>query len=171
MAPSFVDWSSPAQGLGYLAFALAVFAFLQRCDARLKRWMLLQSLVYALHFALLGAWAAVASLLLAALRLGLSLRTRSRSVMLILMALTIGLSLVLVRSWIDALPLAASLLATYALFRCEGAAMRWVLLGSTLLWLVHNGFVGSIGGLALEVAIAIASLITLWRMRLLPVRT
>lgn len=163
--PDWVDWASPAQCLGYAACGLAVLAFLQRNDRRLKQWMLIKSVVYALHFALLGAWPAVVSMILAMLRLGLSLRTRAWSVALILMAATLGLAFVLVREWVDALPLLASLLATYALFRCEGVRMRFVLLASTALWLVHNVMVGSVGGVALEILIGVASVLTIFRLR------
>jgi hypothetical protein len=62
------------------------------------------------------------------------------------------------------LPVAASCLATVAVFRMRGVVMRFSLLICTLLWLVNNGLSGSIGGTVLEAIIAIVNVTTILRL-------
>ena len=80
-----------------------------------------------------------------------------------------GLSLVcgamLYTSWVSWLPILASVLGTYALFFLKGVPMRFVMLWGTALWLVHNYWVGSVGGTVLEAVLCITNLVTLLRMR------
>jgi hypothetical protein len=68
------------------------------------------------------------------------------------------------QGWLSLLPIAASCIGTTALFFLQGARMRALMLVGTLLWLVNNLLVGSIGGSALEAVLALTNLHTLWRM-------
>ena len=71
----------------------------------------------------------------------------------------------LAEGWQSLLPIAASCIGTTALFFMHGRRMRaWMLLG-TLLWLVNNLAVGSIGGSLLEACLALSNLRTIWRWR------
>ena len=63
-----VDWLSPAQLVGYLAFVLGVGCFLQTDDRRFKWFMTGECIAYLVHFALLGNPTAVASSSLSMLR-------------------------------------------------------------------------------------------------------
>ena len=72
-----LDWFSPAQCFGYLAFVMGVGSFLQTDDRRFKWFMVGECAAYLAHFGLLGNPTAVASSFLSMLRSGLALRTRS----------------------------------------------------------------------------------------------
>ena len=117
-----------------------------------------------LHFALLGQWTASAS---ATVSLGRSLaavRYPYKSVGLFFMALSVACGLWLYTSWISWLPITASVLGTFALFFLTHVRMRLVMLSGTVLWLIHNYWVGSAGGTLLEGVLCIVNIFTLVRM-------
>lgn len=158
------DWFSPAQCFGYLAFVLGVGSFLQSDDRRFKVWMTGECLAYVVHFAMLGNPTAVASSLVSTARSLLALRTRSPWVAAAVVAVNLGLGWALATKASDWLPLAASCLGTLALFLMQGIPMRLVMLCGTGMWIANNLIVGSIGGTALEVVVAVANLTTIVRL-------
>jgi hypothetical protein len=159
-----IDWFSPAQCVGYVAFVLGVGGFLQRDDRRFKQFMAAECLAYIVHFTLLGNPTATASSAVSMLRSVLALRTRSRWVVAFVLALNLGLGLSLAHRASDWLPLTASCLGTLALFLLEGVQMRALMLCGTALWIANNLIAGSIGGTALEIAIGGVNLRTTWLM-------
>lgn len=160
-----IDWFSPAQCVGYVAFVLGVGCFLQSDDRRFKLFMAGECLAYIVHFALLGNPTAVASTSVSLLRSLLALRTRSLWVVALVISLNVGLGLAFVRQPSDWLPLTASCLGTLALFLLQGIPMRLVMLCGTCLWIVNNVITGSIGGTALEVIVAGVNIATILRLR------
>ena len=159
-----IDWFSPAQCVGYVAFVLGVSSFMQRDDRRFKQLMAAECLAYIFHFALLGNPTAVASSTMSLLRSVLALRTRSVWVAAAVIAANLALGLSLAHKASDWLPLCASCLGTFALFLLRGVPMRLVMLGGTGLWIANNLIAGSVGGSALEIVIACVNLRTTWLM-------
>jgi hypothetical protein len=155
---------SPAQVVGYIALALGITAFLQKSDQRLKFYNASQSLVYALHFVLLGHLPACASSLVSSLRSFLALRYRSWWLGAAMIAANVGLGVAFAQSAAGWLPVIGSCIATVAIFTMQGIPFRVVLLSSTLLWLANNIITGSIGGTVLEVANAAINIWTMIRM-------
>jgi hypothetical protein len=96
MSSMMIDWFSPAQCVGYVAFVLGVGCFLQSDDRRFKLFMAGECLAYIVHFALLGNPTAVASTSVSLLRSLLALRTRSLWVVALVIALNVGLGLAFV---------------------------------------------------------------------------
>lgn len=160
----FSDWFSPAQCVGYVAFFLGVSSFLQKDDRRFKLFMAAECLAYVVHFSLLGNSTAVASSTMSVLRSLLALRTRSRWLAFGIIAINLALGAALAQRPSDWLPLGASCLGTYALFMLQGVPMRLMMLCGTGLWIANNVIVGSIGGTALELVIAVVNLVTIGRM-------
>jgi len=155
---------SPAQCLGYLAFVLGVAGFLQKSDHRLKVLIASESLVYVLHFWLLGVPPASASALITAVRTALSLRLRAAWLSVLFVAIHIGAGLTFAKTFSGWVPVIGSCLSTVAVFQMRGVAMRLMMLLSTGCWLANNILSGSIGGVALESVIAIANATTILRM-------
>ena len=156
----------PAQWFGYLAFVLGVACFLQKDDLRFKQFMVAECLSYAVHFAMLGEPTAVASSLVSVARSAVAIRSRSRWWAAFFVGLAIALGIYLARDWLSLLPIAASCVGTTALFLLSGLRMRLLMLVGTLLWVANNLIVGSIGGAALEITIAVANgwtIVQLWR--------
>jgi len=155
---------SAAQCVGYVAFVVGVAAFLQKNDRRLKTLNATESLVYSVHFTLLGNFSAAACSLLAGTRSFLSLKTRSLLLASVIMVVNVGLGFVFAKGIAGWLPVIGSCLATLAIFLLRGVQMRLVLLMSTFLWLANNILSGSIGGTALEATIATVNVVTMTRL-------
>jgi hypothetical protein len=155
---------SAAQSLGYVAFVLGVSAFVQKRDRRLKGLIAAESIVYALHFLLLGNLAASVSALSSGFRTMISLKTRSLAIAVVIIVVNIALALAVANDGAQWLPVIASCAATLAIFRLEGVPLRVVLLGCTLLWLANNILSGSIGGTLLESTIAVVNITTMVRI-------
>ncbi len=159
---------SPAQLAGYAAFAFGILCFAQTDDRRFKIFMALECAAYVLHFALLGQPTAVASTVVSLLRSVAALKARTPAVGLFFIALSLGLGAWLYTGWVSLLPIAASCIGTTALFFLQGLRMRLLMLCGTMLWLLNNLLVGSVGGSLLEACLVVANLWTirrLWRAR------
>jgi hypothetical protein len=159
-----VQLFSAAQCVGYVAFAVGVSAFLQKSDRKLKALNATQSLVYSVHFSLLGNFSAAACSLLAGFRSFAALKTRSPLLAAVIIALNVAFGLVFAKNSVGWLPVIGSCLGTVGFFFMRGVRMRLVLLGGTFLWLANNILSGSIGGTALEATIAMVNLATMTRI-------
>ena len=163
IAGSFV---SPAQLVGYVALVLGVSAFLQRNDTRLKVLIAAESIAYVVHFILLGNYPASGSALVSCVRILTSIKSRAPVWIAIFIGINVAIGVTFAKGFAGWLPISASCLATVAMFRMRGVAMRIVLLVCTLLWLVNNILSGSVGGTALEAIIAVVNLFTVIRLAL-----
>lgn len=155
---------TPAQLLGWLAFGFGMACFAQTDDLRFKIFMALECAAYVLHFLLLGQPAAAASTAVSLARALASIKARTPAVGLFFIGLALAGGLWLSSTWVAWLPVAASCIGTAALFFLQGLRMRVLMLAGTLLWLVHNLLVGSVGGSVLEAFLAGSNLLTIWRM-------
>jgi Bacterial inner membrane protein len=158
------DWLSPAQCVGYLAFVLGVGSFLQTDDRRFKLFMIGECAAYVVHFAMLGNPTAVASSVISTVRSVLALHTRAWWVAGLVVLANLGFGVAVAQRPADWLPLLASCLGTLALFLLQGVPMRLVMLCGTCLWIANNILVGSIGGTALEIVVALVNVMTIIRM-------
>ncbi len=155
---------SPAQLAGYLAFAFGMACFAQLDDRRFKIFMALECAAYVVHFALLGQPTAVASTAVSLARSVASLRWRTPAMGLVFVGLSLALGAWLYRGPLSLLPIASSCIGTTALFFLHGLRMRLLMLAGTLLWLVNNLLVGSVGGSLLEACLAASNGLTIWRL-------
>jgi hypothetical protein len=156
-----VHFFSFAHCVGYVAFVLGVSAFLQKSDRKLKALNASESMVYAVHFTLLGNPSAAACALLSGIRSFLSLKVRSTFLAVLFIVINVGLGFVFAKGYAGWFPVIGSCLATLAIFLMRGVRMRMVLLMSTLLWLTNNILSGSIGGTLLEATIATVNSMTI----------
>lgn len=155
---------SLTQLTGYAAFAFGMACFAQTDDRRFKLFMALECAAYVLHFALLGQPTAVASTAVSLLRSVVSMKARKPWVGLFFVGLSLAAGAWLYSGWVSLLPIAASCIGTTALFFLSGLRMRLLMLCGTLLWLVNNLLVGSIGGSLLEACLAVSNLWTISRL-------
>lgn len=126
-----LDWFTPAQCVGYVAFVLGAACAMQRDDRRFKLFMAAECVAYIVHFALLGNPTPVASMTMSLLRSVLALYTRSLWVAGGVVAVNLALGLALATRATDWLPLAASCIGTLALFLLRGIPMRAAMLCGT----------------------------------------
>ena len=152
------------QALGLCAFAIGASSFLLRDDRQMKLVAGSSGFVWAAHFYLLGAYAGVAVTLLAGLRCFAAAQADLRKLAPVFIVSTLFLGSALANQWPDYLPVAAGVLGATAMFYLRGVAMRLTLLMGTLLWLTHNAWYGSIGGVLGDSLIGATNLLTIWRM-------
>lgn len=153
-----------AQLIGLLACLTGVTAFMQRSDGKLRAQLTLNGVLMALHFFLLGGTAVAINCLLCAVRTWVSGRTRHLAIMLGFILLTLVLTLPQVTHPMQWLTIAGTTLSTYALFRLEGLALRLCMLSSSTVWLLHNVWAGSWGGVLLEGVFFVVNSITIVRL-------
>lgn len=165
-----MNFFSPAQIVGYVAFVLGVSSFLQKTDRRLIVFNACQCTAYTIHFLLLGNFTACGSAFVSAVRSTIVLRYRFKALAAIFIGLNIAVGLFAARSPAGWLPVVGCILGTYGLFFLEGVKMRLAFLTSTVLWIANNFLSGSIGGLALESMIFLTNGTTIVRMLVHPSR-
>ena len=158
------DPFSLAQLVGYVAFSIGVYSFLQRDDRRLKATIGAQAFSYSIHFLLLGSPAAAAASLVTSVRAVLSLYTKSAYVAVAILATNVGLGIVTATRLAGWLPVVASCAGTIAFFFYEGIALRLILLFATACWLANNLILGSIGGTLLELFLGAVNATTCYRL-------
>lgn len=139
-----------AQLIGLLACMIGALAFIQRQDMKLRSLLCLNGALLSIHFLMLGAVAAAISCLLCAVRTWVSGYYRTQAVMLIFMIASCGLVIPYLEHPMQFLTVLGTTLSTYALFRLDGGPLRLCMLASTVVWLIHNIWAGSWGGILLE---------------------
>ena len=113
-----------AQMAGWFAAGAAIIAMLQKSDLRLKQGLIIHTVLYGIHFALLGLPTAVISCVIALARISLSIYTRSLLCAAVLIIFSVATALAVSRSTVEILPLAASVVLTLSLFRFDGIKLR-----------------------------------------------
>lgn len=161
-----MNFLSPAQLLGYVAFVLGVSSFLQKSDKRLIIFNASECVVYTVHFFLLGNFTASGSACVSAVRSLVSLRWRAPAMAAIFIALNIVVGVTAAKHWTGWFPVIGCCIATYGLFFLRGVGLRLAFLASTALWIANNILSGSIGGTALEFCIFATNSTTIIRMLL-----
>jgi hypothetical protein len=92
------------------------------------------------------------------------MRTQSRWVAAVVVLANVAFGVAVAQQPSDWLPLLASISGTLALFLLKGIPMRLLMLLGTSFWIANNMLVGSIGGTALEVVVALVNVYTMVRM-------
>lgn len=153
-----------AQTLGLIAMGTDLYAATHKDDRRLKILIILAGGLFAVHFALLQAWAAVWSEGITVVRVGASLRWRTVKVSLFFMTVYALIAMLTVQTFTDIFPYAASIIGTYAMFHSEGFRMRlWFMAGQSL-WLIYSALHYSIGGTILYALLLIGTARTGWML-------
>lgn len=153
------------QAVGLLALVLCVAAFASKDDDRLMAILILGNVAFAVQFALFGAWTASGVTTVIILRLVLARRMpKSCPAMAAILAITCAVAAVTWSGPLDAIPLVAGIIGTYAMFMLRGVSMRATMVIVSLCWITTNMLIGSIGALAAEVFILVTNLVTIARI-------
>jgi hypothetical protein len=153
-----------AQGIGFIAFFCGISAFFQKDDRTLKVLMVFQGLLLAAHFYMLGALAGAGGALISGTRTGFSLFHIGKFIAPVFYIAAIIIGFAAYQSPVDILPILGSIAGTTAFFYLSGLKMRCLLAVGTILWIIHNALVLSIGPFLMEVFMLSANI---YRLRLL----
>lgn len=153
-----------AQGFGILAAICGLWAMSQPSEKKLKVISLMHRFCYIVHFFLLGLDLAVIANLIGFVRIGISLYSRSWFWVFAVWGISIAAAgLSQPTSFVAVLPIMSSMILTLSFFRLTGAVFRIGLIAGSVLWVVHNIWAGSYGGVVLETGMIIFVLIGWYR--------
>jgi len=154
------------QSIGILASALVICSLLQKSDNNFKIWIALGATIFAVHFALLGAYAGAVVAILNATRTLLSMKFHNANKLLyFFLTLYVIVGIFICDTVIDMLPLFAGALSTIALFKLSGLKMRIAFIITEVGWLTYGIFVQSIGSIINNSFALCANMLTIYRMR------
>lgn len=154
-----------AQTIGFIAFCLGVFSFVQKQDNYLRILMLAQAYTLCLHFVLMGAFTGAIAAFITGTRNGLSVFTWAKKLSPVFYAAILMFGWLTYQSPVDILPVFAGLMGTTAFFFLSHIPMRLTLVCASSLWLVHNIVIGSIGPSLMEAGMIVAGLYRITRMK------
>ncbi len=147
-----------AQGLGFVAFGLGVWAFLCKDDHRFKKFTIAYCAFLVPHFYLLGAIGAAMAVSISTVRTIFSLHGKFKNTAPIFILLYLILGVYRYEIWIDLLPIMGSAVTTFGLFYLKKIPMRLCCAFSSVLWLTHNVIVVSLGPIFMEALLLSANL-------------
>ena len=153
-----------AQLIGLLAMGLDVYATLHKPDKHLIRIHSIGSMLFALHYFLLGAIPGALSELLNGTRAGLSSFTKSRLLAFAFLFLYIALLFIIPENALDTLPFLSSILITIGIYFFHGISMRLFYICGFMLWLIYSIYVMSIGGIIVFLILILTSSITIRKL-------
>ncbi|NDO79814.1 hypothetical protein CJP72_03200 [Citrobacter sp. NCU1] len=154
-----------AQGVGVIAFLIGITTFFNRDERRFKLQLTVYSAIIGVHFFLMGATPAGMSAELNTVRTLISMYTRRLWVMAVFIVLTLVLGLAKLQHAMELLPIMGTLASTWALFRCKGLTVRCVMWCATACWVIHNFWLGSIGGTLIEGSFLVINGLNIIRFR------
>lgn len=162
--PEFFQNQIFIQILGFVALGLGVSALLHKKDNALKVLLSCQSFVLSAHFFLLGANGATVACFVSGTRNLTSIYSKFKHLAIFFITLYVVLGYFRYESWIDLLPLSATIVTTIGFFYLEKIPMRLTVLYATSMWLIHNAIVMSLGPLIMESLIFVANLKTIYSL-------
>ena len=116
-----------------------VYAFMQKDDTKVVKILFISNFFWAWHFFFLEIYTALASALVWAFRLALSLKyKRNVKIFYMIVFITIALWVLTYKNSSSLLPITASIFATYGFFFLEKIKLRLLLLVCSSFWLSYN---------------------------------
>lgn len=154
-----------SQCVGALAAAGDLYATTHKNDRRFMIVIVISSLVWAAHYALLGAWSAVGADLLTSARYLGALYLRKTAVAVIFMSFYLIAIPFTYDGPIDILPYAAGFISTYALFFFHGVRMRLVFIVAHVLWVAYAFTESSVPGVFLNAIMVLSHIRTISQIK------
>lgn len=156
-------WHMMVQGIGFVATVFSLGALVLHDDRKLKFTLGVAGAIWAVHYLLLGAFAACAMTLTTAVRNFTALRWRGLWVQGFFISLPALTAPLFVHSWADTLPVFSTIVVGFAIFNLRGFPLRLCLLAAALLWLAHDALNGSWGGVVTDFISACLNSVMAWR--------
>jgi hypothetical protein len=146
-----------AQSLGLVACAVGLTAFAQTDEKRFKLQLLCFVAVLTVHYYFLDAQIAMISCFLNLIRTITSMKTRDIRFAYFFIALNLAFTLPRLKHFIEFLPIIGTCTTTYMMFIGTNLKTRIGFFCSSCLWLIHNIWALSIGGMIVEFTFAIVN--------------
>lgn len=153
-----------AQTSGFIWMICIWIAFLKTDDLQTIKILFIANIFWWLHFALLGSTAWLSMVIIACLRLALSIKyKKNKKVFIFLIILTI-LVWFFVYDWIySLLPILASLIWAYSFFFLSWVTLRIWCLALSITWLIYNIYLWSISWIINEIIVEMLHIFTIYK--------
>lgn len=138
------------QSVGILAFLIGLYTYQIKNELKFKGILSLATMVYSMHFFLMGANTAAVSTFINSIRTLVSIKTKLVIVALFFIVIAVVTGVRDINHPMEILPIVSTVISTWALFRISGIRMRCVLWVSSFFWVIHNIWLGSVGGTMIE---------------------
>ena len=161
-----------AQIFGFVGAVVLWTSFQCKETKRLFLWQFIASLIFSLHFFLLGAYTGMILNLIAVLRSLLLFnghkKWASHPITMVVVMLMFAVSGALTwDGWLSLLPTASMVIGTFFMWSRNGKTLRLALLFFiSPCWLIYNFAMGSIAGVLTEVVNIISVVVSLFRFGL-----
>lgn len=159
-----MDIFSWTQILGYLSLCFGLIGFFKKNDVTLKLYMSASTGFRTIHYLMLDSYSACLMAAISTIRTLISLKISSKYMALFFIVLAIVIGFYVTESFMDWLPIISTIISTIALFLFTGIMMRACLMLASIVWLVNNVWVGSIGGMLLETFTVLINISTITRL-------
>lgn len=157
------------QGVGFIGLLIVIVMFQVNRRSFTLKLLVFSSIMFVIHFYLLGAWTAVAMNIIGAFRAFVFNKKESykwlnrRETMYLFVGLfwTTGFL-----SWegpLSLLPIASMSVECFALWNSNTKRIRWLMLAARPGWFIYNVVVGSYAGLATEIFLTSTLLVAVYR--------
>ncbi|MBU3020405.1 YgjV family protein [Aestuariibacter sp. A3R04] len=153
------------QVFGILAFLVAIYSFTHKNDRKLKVSLIVMFSFQTAHFFFLGSITGTIANALNFFRTIISIGSTHRYVGAIFILLNVTWGVANVKGYIDVLPILGASVGTYAIFYASGIKMRKLFICGAVFWLINNIYLGSIGGVLLEITVILANGFTILRLK------
>lgn len=169
MLELFQETVTPAQLVGWVGFITMASAYQFKTAKKIRFVAALAAVVFATHFYLLGAKAAMVIAIVASVRgfafgFDVVLKRRKIAAIVALAAAYLGVFLSgAMTDWTVSIALLGTSLSCLQDLQTKAQIMRSVGLARASVWLVYNTLIGSHGGVMNNVTVLFSSLFGMWR--------
>jgi hypothetical protein len=154
-----------AQAFGAIGFLINAFGMTRTDDRQLKMCVAIAAMAFAIQFYLLGAMLGAFLACIGAVRYWLASRTKNKYLMWFFIIFYIAMAFINQEGLPGLLLLAGSLIGTYALFRLDGANMRYAFIAGCLCIISYDIYYLAFGSLANNLLALILHVSTIYRIK------
>lgn len=156
------------QGIGFIAFLLVVVSFQLNNRKQILTLLFLVTVLFTIHFALLGAWVGSAMNLIAAIRNFFFIHNekkwaRSKLWLYVFITLFWIAGILTFKSPLSILPIIAMTIDSFVVWSSKTKTIRFGILIPRPLWFIYNYSVSSYPGMFVEVFVTLSILIGIFR--------
>ena len=153
------------QLIGIVASCFVIAAYCVKSDVKTKRITMGGSLLFAVHFAMMGAFTAMGVTIVNVLRVWLSIRYHGVVWLCgVFIAIYLLIGIITFQETIDVLPILAPILGCVAMYCFSGIKFRAICLVATSSWLIYGFLIGAVGTVLTQIVVTSVNLMTISRL-------
>ena len=162
---NFLEYMTLEQVVGVMASAFIVGGYFCKSDNKAKAIIICGSVLFAVHFFMIGAMTAALMNVVNFFRVGLSIKFHGSKILFTFFVSVYLISLFFTyEEWLNILPVISSVLGCIGMYFLSGIKFRLCTIVGSSCWLLHNALVGSVGGVITEIFVLTAALTTIYRL-------